>query len=426
MDWKYKQDFPPDADESTDEMVTSLAFDSTGDFLAAGDRGGKIAVYKRDKSKKTTDYSLWGSFQSHEPEFDYLKSLEIEEKINKIQWYRSSNGAQFLLSTNDKTIKLWKACEKSSRSFGAAKKSPDSLSVPTVKKGEPVFTAIPRRVFSNAHAYHINSVSINSDLETFMSSDDLRINLWNLSVTNQSFNIVDIKPANMEELTEVITCAEFHPTSCHVFMYSSSKGTIKLSDMRSAALCDSSAKMFEEPEDPTSKSFFSEIISSISDIQFTKDGRYILSRDYLTLKLWDVNMERKPIKTLHIHDYLRSKLCDLYENDCIFDKFECSLTQDSNQIITGSYNNCFYVYDMKASTEHRIDVASLKKGKPPIVSEVSKTGVVRRKPINPELLDYNQKILQAEWHPKENLAAVGCGTRFYIFEGASKEPKKTT
>ncbi|KAM0892298.1 hypothetical protein ACQ4PT_025839 [Festuca glaucescens] len=43
-------------------------------------------------------------FQSHEPEFDYLKSLEIEEKINKIKWCQETNGASFLLSTNDKTI----------------------------------------------------------------------------------------------------------------------------------------------------------------------------------------------------------------------------------------------------------------------------------------------------------------------------------
>lgn len=55
-------------------------------------------------------------------------------------------------------------------------------------------------------------------------------------------DIVDIKPANMEELTEVITAAEFHPEQCNVFMYSSSKGTIKLSDMRESALCDQHAK----------------------------------------------------------------------------------------------------------------------------------------------------------------------------------------
>lgn len=41
-------------------------------------------------------------------QFDYLKSLEIEEKINKIRWCQTANGALFLLSTNDKTIKFWK------------------------------------------------------------------------------------------------------------------------------------------------------------------------------------------------------------------------------------------------------------------------------------------------------------------------------
>lgn len=55
-------------------------------------------------------------------------------------------------------------------------------------------------------------------------------------------DIVDIKPVNMEELTEVITAAEFHPSHCNLFMYSSSKGTIKLADMRESALCDRHVK----------------------------------------------------------------------------------------------------------------------------------------------------------------------------------------
>ena len=69
-----------------------------------------------------------------------------------------------------------------------------------------------------------------------------RINLWHMEITDQSFNIVDIKPANMEELTEVITASEFHPKECNHFVYSSSKGTIRLCDMRQAALCDTHAK----------------------------------------------------------------------------------------------------------------------------------------------------------------------------------------
>lgn len=116
------------------------------------------------------------------------------------------------------------------------------LKLPRLTHHDTVVAAVPRRTYANAHAYHINSISVNSDGETFISSDDLRINLWNLNIQDQSFNIVDIKPANMEELTEVITAAEFHPQSCNWFMYASSKGTIKLADMRESALCDQHAK----------------------------------------------------------------------------------------------------------------------------------------------------------------------------------------
>lgn len=216
--------------------------------------------------KKTCEYKFHTEFQSHEPEFDYLKSLEIEEKINKIKWCKRQNASHFLLSTNDKTIKLWKVFDKSLKVVaennlstdltpaGAVPgggpprrphisiKDPSMLKLPRMTHHDTVVAAVPRRIYANAHAYHINSISVNSDGETFISSDDLRINLWNLNIQDQSFNIVDIKPANMEELTEVITAAEFHPISCNWFMYASSKGTIKLADMRQRALCDEHQK----------------------------------------------------------------------------------------------------------------------------------------------------------------------------------------
>jgi hypothetical protein len=47
---------------------------------------------------------------------------------------------------------------------------------------------------------------------------------------------------------QVITCADFHPQHCNLFAYSSSKGLIRLADMRAAALCDQHAKLFEDSE----------------------------------------------------------------------------------------------------------------------------------------------------------------------------------
>jgi len=300
-----------------------------------------------------------------------------------------------------------------------------SVKFPRIQTREVVVTAQARRVYANAHAYHINSISANSDGETYISSDDLRINLWNLAVSDQSFNIVDIKPVNMEELTEVITSAEFHPQHCNIFMYSSSKGTIKLADMRANALCDQHAKVFEEEEDPANKSFFSEIISSISDIKFSRDGRYILSRDYLTLKLWDINMDSKPVKSIPIHDYLRSKLCDLYENDCIFDKFECTLSGDGNSLLTGSYHNYFHIYDRNGKNDVCIEASKFAQPKKPKSSGVGSKikGLTRGKnkdtkkndEINPDTIDYTKKALHVAWHPKENLIAVGAANNLYLY-----------
>jgi serine/threonine-protein phosphatase 2A regulatory subunit B len=143
------------------------------------------------------------------------------------------------------------------------------LSLPRNNLPETTVMATPKRIYSNAHAYHINSISCNSDGETFLSADDLRINWWNTEISSSCFStfpslvifldnnippfilslflvdIVDIKPPNMEELTEVITSAQFHPQHCNIIMYSSSRGSIKLGDTRSSALCDVCAKVFE-------------------------------------------------------------------------------------------------------------------------------------------------------------------------------------
>ena len=54
--------------------------------------------------------------------------------------------------------------------------------------------------------------------------------------------------------------------------------------------------VFEEPEDPSTRSFFSEIIASISDVKFSHSGRYILSRDYLTVKVYSgTSLIRTPL-----------------------------------------------------------------------------------------------------------------------------------
>ncbi|XP_071267237.1 serine/threonine-protein phosphatase 2A 55 kDa regulatory subunit B gamma isoform-like isoform X5 [Salvelinus alpinus] len=290
--------------------------------------------------------------------------------------------------------------------------------VPVLKPMDLMVEVSPRRVFANAHTYHVNSISVNSDHETYMSADDLRINLWHLGITNRSFNIVDIKPVNMEDLTEVITAAEFHPHHCNLLVYSSSKGTLRLCDMREAALCDKHSKLFEEPEDPSNRSFFSEIISSVSDVKFSHSGRYLLTRDYLTAKVWDLNMENKPLEIYQVHDYLRSKLCSLYENDCIFDKFECAWNGSDSVIMTGAYNNFFRMFDRNTNRDVTLE-ASRESSKPRAVLKprrVCQGGKQRKDDISVDSLDFTKKILHTAWHPTENIIAIAATNNLYIFQ----------
>ena len=354
--------------------------------------------------KKGCEYKFYTEFQSHEPEFDYLKSLEIEEKINKIKWCKRQNQAHFLLSTNgalsdlprpfhnyttttpcrqnNQTLEsLWKVasccfwiksswwCPSSTSSIEPVT-STTSSDDPSRKYHCCCTPQSLRKCTCLSYTLHLCQLrsgdihfrrrSANQSVESQYQWPKFQwACIFFYGIGKQTFlrqwftDIVDIKPVNMEELTEVITATEFHPFHCNLFMYSSSKSSIKLADMRDSALCDKYAKCtlslhssrnrvlrgwcssigFEEEEDPTTRSFFSEIISSISDVKFSYDGRYILSRDYLSLKIWDVNMESKPIKTIPIHDHLRGKLCDLYENDCIFDKFECVWGGDDRYVI---------------------------------------------------------------------------------------------
>lgn len=295
---------------------------------------------------------------------------------------------------------------------------PSALRMPTVRYSDTVTTACAKKIYANAHAYHINSIAVNSDCETYLSADDLRINLWSLGITNQSFNIVDIKPNNMEELTEVITAADFHPSHCNIMMYSSSRGSIKLGDLRESALCDHHAKLYEEPEDPASKSFFSEIIASISDVKFSPDGRYVIARDYLTLKVWDLNMESKPVQTINIHDQLKPKLCDLYENDCIFDKFECSVSNDGNNFVTGSYNSLFHIYDRYGKSDTCIEATKATKGRRHSMPASALKGAmpaVPGKTLDADTMDFNRKVLHTAWHPQHDEIAIARDSQLYFY-----------
>jgi serine/threonine-protein phosphatase 2A regulatory subunit B len=96
--------------------------------------------------------------------------------------------------------------------------------------------------------------------------------------------------------------------------------------------------------------FFTQMISSYSSLVFLNNNKQIAARDFLSVKVWDLAKTDKPIFSLPIQKAMKSKLCEIFENDSIFDKFNISSSKDSHTLLTGSYSNCFHAIDVNDST----------------------------------------------------------------------------
>jgi serine/threonine-protein phosphatase 2A regulatory subunit B len=219
--------------------------------------------------------------------------------------------------------------------------------------------------------------------------------------------------------------------------------------------------VFEDKSCRNTKSFFSEILASLSDAKFSQDGTYIVARDFLNIKIWDIRQTDKPVQTIPVFENLKPSLTLLYEKDYIFDKFECSFNGTGSQIMTGSYNNYLHLYDVLTGDRFvslladksiflqkrpAVDYSCMTKTPskpltPSLTSSTSKLSILRKKSkepnppldpnsllssihkdkantthlVNPDNLDPTKKILYASWHPRENTMAVAAQNNLFIF-----------
>lgn len=415
MQWRFIQSFGDDA-SSDDDLVTALQYDPTGEYLAVGDKAGRICLFESG-STTPIEYKFYTEFQSHEKDYDTLKSTPIEEKINAIAWAQRTPNGLNMLAANDNVIKLWKVTDKKiKRTKNASTVQNGVITIPQLTASQTITNALLKRTYSNAHgSYHIHSLSVCSDGQTFLSADDLRVHVWSIESNATAFNVIDTKPDRLDELTEVITSATFHPSHCHLLLYASSKGSLKLCDMRQRALHDTFSQQFEVEEDASRRSFFSEIINSISLCAFAgSDGGLLIARDYLTVKVWDVRQDSRPMLTFPIHDYLKQHLVDLFSNDFIFDKFTASASYDGTRIVSGSYNNHIVIHNTNTGQT--------------VQMEAQKDPLGRGEKFAPDVsqMDFAKKALYVSYHPSMDVVAVAGLNKVYIYQELTESLKTLT
>ena len=81
----------------------------------------------------------------------------------------------------------------------------------------------------------------------------------------------------------------------------------------------------------------------------------------MDVHIWDIRNNHKPVRTFNVTDYLEKKLCEVYENETIFDKFDLQISPDSQYILTGAYNSGAHLIDVQNGTNCSIDVHFMEK-----------------------------------------------------------------
>ncbi|XP_054820789.1 serine/threonine protein phosphatase 2A 55 kDa regulatory subunit B beta isoform-like [Prosopis cineraria] len=113
-----------------DQFREAIQFEKHGDYLAIGDQGGRVVIFEKGGGKIKLQYTrkfledldsaparrpksrYLSEFQSHEPEVDCFRNVEVTERIKKVNWCIAQNGLLLILSANNKTIKLWMIKER--------------------------------------------------------------------------------------------------------------------------------------------------------------------------------------------------------------------------------------------------------------------------------------------------------------------------
>ena len=84
--------------------------------------------------------------------------------------------------------------------------------------------------FKSSKEDRLHSISVSADSETFITSDEKRIDMWNMeAIEGPVFNLVDIDERSEEER---ITSATYNKNSGSIFLYTTTTGNINICDLR--------------------------------------------------------------------------------------------------------------------------------------------------------------------------------------------------
>ncbi|ELA47183.1 hypothetical protein VCUG_01283 [Vavraia culicis subsp. floridensis] len=372
--------YKPDKSHSADYITASA---HTNNLWLYGTCTGKVLAHSNN---------AFYEYTSHVQSFDYLESMEIAENVCALEVHDNGNGRMMVVSANERNIRIDEVevgrndeivmmgiectdgkdeegvdCDFDHNLDGTAERTsvntthilttpacttPELHPIPACTTPSPaihtitptpspaIHTITPTPINTalvselDAHSYNIHSLSLRNHF--LLSSDYFCIDIHNIHRMKQSvLNLINIKPANLDNLGSVITkCTYF---SYDTFLYALSSGRIYLNDMRASVQSKRTHQFSYQPDS------YREILSAVSDISVV-DDRSFVARNLNTVVLYDVRNDKSHVETYEVFKADAKSIQRVCTQELVYERMHC--VYDCGRIVTGDFDGNFYVFGM--------------------------------------------------------------------------------
>lgn len=412
-EWSLQQciggDVSPDLTE--EDQLTAISFDSTGKYLAVGDNFGRVIVFNRGEDEKSgkPEYRFITELRAQQDDFDVLRSEKIFPRVVDIKWLKSPGTSLNFLTASEKNINLCKLSHKKKRCFttkNTPHSTPDKLVMPISQVEEnPSWTYSIMRQYPKLHGHTINSLSVNPNGISFLSSDDLSIFMWNIDLGIKAYHLFEFKSFPDEDIAEVITSSQFCPSNESLFLFTTNKGA-RLCDARKSSNYAKNLLRFEE-QFTGKRNIFTEYLSFVSGASFVSEGKFI-TREPIQTKLWDVRITNRPLETFVMNEGIKTKLAEMFEKDLFMEKFNVAPSPCGNYFATGFFNKSFHVFSSDGSTNLEGQLRNQIGFKTVQIHKGQSQAL-------PSTYIVEQIVPKLDWNPKYNEVAVPFESSIYIY-----------
>lgn len=185
--------------------------------------------------------------------------------------------------------------------------------MPKLQNNYVGYKANLQKCFPSLHLNPIKQISQSFNEQYLLSADESQIFLWDVERPQRPYLVCDQTAGKIEDNSQVINCCQMHPKHDSIFLYGMSKGILNIGDLRISSNADKNSISFKSITGRQSNIIL-DLISNISSAIFTQNSKYIISRDFLTVKVWDVCNSKKPLNTIILQESLKSKLSEMVDN----------------------------------------------------------------------------------------------------------------